>query len=265
MSPHWIAFLDVDGTFLNSKLEVSERTRAALRAAEPTADIVLASGRPAQSCMNIAADLLNNPRVVIASNGGTVIECGTRRLVQVGNFPPGAAAKVAAIARSTGASLCVYHALKWYALENDANILKEIRRAKSMPTLVPNLEEYLEGAVKLMVIGKPEVVKCLCPTIQTFPDLTAFVSYPEYLEIMPAAFNKATAERVVCDMFGTPHGVRTLAVGDGVGDLPLFRFVDHAVAMANASPTIQKEAVYVAPSNDEDGVAHAIEAFLLDM
>lgn len=262
-STRWIAFLDLDGTLFNSRLEISERTRATLRAAERTADIVLASGRPATICMSIAADLLMNPRVVIASNGGTIIECGTNRLLQVASFPSGTPSRIAAIASSAKVGLCVYHPLQWYAVEKDAEILIEIKRSESRPTFVPKLEEYLENAVKLMLVGQPEVVRRLLPTIEALADVTAFITYPEYLEIMPATFNKATGARVARDMLGRTHDVCTMAVGDGVADLPLFRFVDHAVAMSNAPQSIQEEAAYVAPSNDENGAALAVEAFLL--
>lgn len=265
MTPHWIVYLDLDGTLLNSRLAVSGRARAALRAAELSADIVLASGRPAASCMRIASDLLDPPRVVIASNGGTVVDCESRRLLQVASFQPGTAAAVASIARSAGVALCVYQPLQWYVTENDARVLQEVGRSRSEPTLVPELEKYLDDAIKLMLIGHPDVVQRLRPTVESLRGVTAFTTYPEYLEVMPAAFDKATAARVARDFLAGEDGARTIAVGDGVADLPLFAFVDYAVAVGNAPKFVQREAAYVAPSNDDDGAALAVEAIVLGL
>ena len=54
-----------------------------------------------------------------------------------------------------------------------------------------------------------------------------------------------------------------MACGDGYNDLSMLRAAALGVAMANAQPVVQEAADWVAPSNDEDGVAVAVERFLL--
>lgn len=263
MAPRWIVYLDLDGTLFSSQLTVSERTRITLRAAEPFADIVLASGRPAASCLRIASDLLDAPRVVIASNGGAVVDCRTLEVLGAASFQRDAAAAVAALARSSGMALCVYHPLHWYANENDSRVLQEVSRSGSMPTLVPLVEEHLSGAVKLLLIGNPVEVQHLCSTVEDIGAITAFRTYPEYLEVMPADYNKATAARIARDFLDREDGTLTMAVGDGFGDLPLFNFVDQAVAVANAPEVVRRAATFIAPTNDDDGAAVAVEAIVL--
>jgi Cof subfamily protein (haloacid dehalogenase superfamily) len=263
MTPRWIVYVDLDGTLLNSRFTVSDRARAAFSAAELFAHVVLASGRPVASCMRIASDLLQTPRVVIALNGGTVVDCETLRFLQVARFQPGIAAAVASVACSASVALCVHHPLRWYVSENDATLVREVARSGSEPTVVRRLEEYLDQAVKLMLIGHPDVIRGLRPTIESVGAVTAFTTYPEYLEVMPATFNKGTGARVARDFLCGEGGVHTVAVGDGVADLPLFAFADEAVAMGNAPEEVQRAAAYVAPSNDDDGAALAIEAIVL--
>ena len=56
---------------------------------------------------------------------------------------------------------------------------------------------------------------------------------------------------------------RLIACGDGYNDLSMIRFAGLGVAMANAAKDIQSEADFVTLSNEEDGVAHVIEHFIL--
>ena len=54
------------------------------------------------------------------------------------------------------------------------------------------------------------------------------------------------------------------ACGDGGNDVEMLKEVGFAVAMANGSDPVKKAADFVTVSNDEDGVAKAIERFVLD-
>ena len=54
-----------------------------------------------------------------------------------------------------------------------------------------------------------------------------------------------------------------MACGDSPNDLTMMRLAALPVAVGNAEPEVQAEAVHVAPSNAEDGVAQAIERFVL--
>lgn len=54
-----------------------------------------------------------------------------------------------------------------------------------------------------------------------------------------------------------------IACGDGYNDQSMIRFAGLGVAMANAVLPVRKAADYVTFSNDEDGVAHVVEKFLL--
>ena len=54
-----------------------------------------------------------------------------------------------------------------------------------------------------------------------------------------------------------------IACGDGYNDVSMIRFAGLGVAMANAYDAVKAEADYITRSNDEDGVAHVIEKFIL--
>ena len=54
-----------------------------------------------------------------------------------------------------------------------------------------------------------------------------------------------------------------MACGDGLNDLQMLREVGFAVAMANGAEEVKAAADYITVSNEEDGVAKAIEKFVL--
>lgn len=258
MDRRWIIYLDLDETLLTSRLAVSPRVRRVLRTLPPDVDVVLASGRPAASCTQLAEELLAQSRFVIASNGGTVIDCATGEPVHHLGFSPQTAEKVAALAETWPVALCVYHPTRWYALRQAAPIET---RSGSQPIYVTALDEFYAGAIKILMVGDPDVIQCLQRVVSCTEGVTAFVSYPEYLEVMPATVSKATAAQFVESRLRGP-AVRRMAIGDGPGDIPLLIAADCSVAVANAVPEVKRAAHYIAPSNDDDGVAVAIDALV---
>ena len=73
---------------------------------------------------------------------------------------------------------------------------------------------------------------------------------------------KAHALGVVLKELGVPPD-QAIAMGDSESDIGMFRLTGLGIAMRNAPDEVQREALHVAPSNDEDGVAWAIRKFLL--
>ena len=73
---------------------------------------------------------------------------------------------------------------------------------------------------------------------------------------------KAHALEVVLKELGVPPEA-SIAMGDSESDIGMFRQAGLGIAMRNAPDEVQRAALHVAPSNDEDGVAWAIRKFLL--
>jgi len=70
----------------------------------------------------------------------------------------------------------------------------------------------------------------------------------------------ALEELLKIENIGKEH---VMAVGDSNNDLPLFQIAGYKVAMGNATDKLKKEADYVTAHVDEDGLAEAIEKFIL--
>lgn len=87
-------------------------------------------------------------------------------------------------------------------------------------------------------------------------------SDPFFLEILPRGIDKAQCLEYLLDHIGMKRE-QMIACGDGYNDQSMIRFAGLGVAMANAVLPVRKAADYVTFSNDEDGVAHVVEKFLL--
>lgn len=83
----------------------------------------------------------------------------------------------------------------------------------------------------------------------------------DHLTMQHPATDKGRALELVCRALGIPPE-QALAIGDAESDTAMFRVAGVSVAMGNASAAVQARATATAPTNDEDGVAWALERFL---
>lgn len=115
---------------------------------------------------------------------------------------------------------------------------------------------------KAMFIDPPEKITTLQKKLpQTFLDKYTFVqSEPYFLEALNKSASKGNALRDLTKRLDLlPENV--MAIGDQGNDLSMLQFADTAVAMGNAIPEAKELASFVTSTNEEDGVAKAIQKF----
>lgn len=88
-------------------------------------------------------------------------------------------------------------------------------------------------------------------------------SHPLNIEVNAEGVTKAAALQEVCTLLGTTVQ-HMIAMGDSLNDIAMIRLAGMGVAMGNAQPAVKEVADFVTRSNDEDGVAYAIECCLFD-
>lgn len=87
-------------------------------------------------------------------------------------------------------------------------------------------------------------------------------SKPTFLEIVPKGISKGVCLQRLCDIYGITTD-NVMSFGNGMNDLPMLVEAGFGVAVANAVPEVREKVDYVTASNNEDGVAKAIEKFVL--
>ena len=89
-----------------------------------------------------------------------------------------------------------------------------------------------------------------------------FRSEPYFLELVPKGIDKARSLAVLLQKLGMTKE-EMIAIGDGFNDLSMIQYAGLGVAMANAQEIVKENADFITLSNEEDGVAHVVEKFIL--
>lgn len=134
-------------------------------------------------------------------------------------------------------------------------------QGKENPHLLDNPDI---SPTKILFVDDPEKIPLLKEQfVQDFPDLGAETSEPTYLEIMDKSASKGSALEWLGKTLQIPRE-KIAAFGDSGIDASMVAYAGLGVAVANACPEVLEVADVVAPSCDEDGVAWAMEKYILD-
>ena len=265
--PYRAIALDLDGTLTNHEKVVTPKTREALlKAASEGAVIILASGRPTYGIEPVAECLELNQRggYILSYNGGNIVNAQTGEKLFSQFLPDEVIPELYAYAKEKG------HALLGYAgneiiteMPDDEYVKEESRINKMNIRKVDNLFEALEPhPTKLLMTGDPTLMlKAEEELVEKLGDkMDIFRSAPFFLELVPKGIDKAKSlTRLLAKINLTPADM--IAFGDGYNDLSMLKLAGMSVAMENAAPEVRAEADYVTLSNEEDGVAAALEHF----
>ena len=262
--------LDVDGTLLNDEREISKRTLAALlKIQQMGVRIVLASGRPTYGLMPLAKtlELGNYGGFVLSYNGCQIIKAQNGEILFERRINPEMLPYLEKKARKNGLAIFTYHNdtlitdspdneyIKNEALLNNLKIIKEdefstaIDFAPCKCMLVSDKEEAL---IEL----EQHWEKRLAGT------LDAFRSEPYFLEVVPCGVNKANTLGALLEHLEVTRE-EAIAVGDGVCDVTMLQLAGMGIAMGHSQDSVKVCADYVTASNEEDGVALAVEKLIL--
>lgn len=258
--------IDLDGTLLDSSHRLSQATIGAIaNTREAGVEVVLASSRGVGCMRTILRQLqLFNPAEFISAQGaltGSLDEDGGLHVFDASRIPLVAAHQVVALAECAGLSVGWYCGFDWFVPRLDELVEREAAAVGRHP-VVRNPADIRREPEKLLLMSSPDRQYELEPIAGALPDdLTSQSSLPNYLEITRSGVDKGTALARICGVRGI-GAAEVVAIGDGPNDLALFDFAGISVAMANASESVQARASMVTYSNDDDGVAAALEILI---
>lgn len=261
--------LDLDGTLTNSRKEITPAVKRAIeRAAESGVAIILASGRPVVGMAHVA-DELGLDRIggfVLSNNGSKIVDWKTKETVFEATVSRKVVEASCAAARTGGVCALAYDDTGLYSEDPTAvYVEKERFNNSATATKVDDLAAAVTWAPnKVMVVGEPgllaKTLESLEAELEGIADV--FLSEPYFIEVTPLGIRKDTALARLTEHLGIGLD-EVMACGDGLNDIPMLECCGIAVAMENAYPETKGRADWIAPSNDEDGVAVAIGQFVL--
>lgn len=262
--------LDLDGTLTNDKKEITPRTKEMLFKAqeEKGVKIILASGRPAYGVAPLADEigLAKFGGYILAYNGGEIIDWQTREVICRSLLDHDVLPYLYRCANGNGFAIVTYeNEFVLTEKPNDEYVLKEALLNVMKIKKVDNFLEAVKHPItKCLIVGEPvrlaELEKEMYAQLKD--RMGVFRSEPYFLELVPKGIDKGKSLEALLERLGVVRE-ELMAVGDGFNDLTMIKFAGMGVAMANAQEVVKENADFITLSNEEDGVAYAIEKFIL--
>ncbi len=254
---------DVDGTLLDDKENLSkENKEAVLRAAEKNT-VILASGRMLKSVLRFSQKNFEREFPVIAYNGGMVY-VPEKGVIYEDKISPDVASDVIKHLRRLDVHRQIYVNDELISEEDNEEIKAYAEHSGVDYKVVNDLVEVVSknGSTKILAISDPETldkVKVILSPL--FGSLRIFKSFPTYLDFVPKNVGKARALEFLANYMGFSLD-EVVAFGDNDNDADMIEAVGIGIAMGNATQKVKEVANFVAPSNNESGVAKIVNLIL---
>ncbi len=267
--------VDLDGTLLDTDKSISNRTYSALQKAKEQGVIVVpATGRPYEGIpANIrACELLE---YIISSNGANIRRLPSNEHMRQACLTPNESVAIAHLLEEARlpyeviwngvgyAQQWVYEFMMKGRLDN-AFLPKYIRETRKQ---IEDMRAFLNDGQKqleafFVITREAEHQAKMKEITQQIADVDYVYPAPWATEITARKVNKGEALLHIADTLGIRQE-EVMAIGDSGNDIELLRHVGFPVAMGNAEEHIKQMSHFVTSSNDDHGVALAIERFVL--
>ncbi|MDD4850837.1 MAG: Cof-type HAD-IIB family hydrolase [Gemmiger sp.] len=265
--------LDLDGTVFDDKKQISPRTLAAIAAAIAQGVVVLpATGRPAAG---VPAEFLGMPgvRYALTSNGATVTELSTgAHLVEL-TFPLPMALEVYDLLSGYDSILDLFIDGKSYTTPASAARLEAFAPPELLPYLrksritVPDMRaliaQHPHGVEKFSILyGDTALREAAWAAVTAKLPVEVTASFPNNMEINAPGVTKGQGLLALARRLGLRDD-QVMACGDSGNDVAMLKAAGLGVAMANGTPEAKAAADVLTLDNNHDGVAVAIETYVL--
>lgn len=266
--------LDLDGTLLTTAKELTPYTREVLtRAVGQGVEVLVATGRPVAG---IPQELREFPgmRYAVTSNGARILEVASGKVLYENLMDQEIAEQVLAVFADYDAvrevfidgkgytkAECMQHLEDYYPTQGMVQYMKQTRiPVESVRTI---LREKGKPADKVHgVFHYEEERQEALKRLEKIQGLEVTEALGNNLEVNRQGTNKGIGMLKLGEILGIRRE-EIMACGDGMNDYEMIKAVGFGVAMANADEAVKQVADYITATNDEEGVAKAIEKFVL--
>ncbi|TWT27290.1 Cof-type HAD-IIB family hydrolase [Planomicrobium sp. CPCC 101110] len=280
--------IDLDGTLLSPEMEITKESLEAMREAQNQGNIVMiCSGRAPEDIQQILTKY--DFSIPLAGSNGSVVQLQGQLLKKV-SMNKEDIIKIAEKLDEERAPYRIYTddgiyiPTSWservkLAMEEEqiqveglpGEIYKRITEQPQKSSLVNFFGHYSElldekelAIQKFFVLTLNNSIKTTLTAYLEGIDTVGFTSsHPLNIEVMDKNGNKGNALKRVAEHYGIPLK-DTMAIGDNFNDIPMFEMAGLSVAMGNAEPQVKEICDIVTHSNGDNGVAYAINKYVLN-
>lgn len=285
--------IDLDGTLLNSYGEVSNRNKKAIEETlKKDVEVVLTSGRPIMSVLNLANELGAN-NYIICGNGAITYDIKKQKTIYDRFLEKSKVLQIIKICEENSIYYNVYTKNNILTKNLSYNILFYNQENANKPdekktriTVMDNIYNYIlereeQDYLKITICDSSKVVfSSIIKKLRTIKDVevldvahmsrkmikdgTDRVSLEYYYtEITNTNVDKWDALSYLAKMLKIEEN-EIVAIGDNVNDLNMVKNAGLGIIMQNSAPYIKEQADVVVKDNDNDGVAQALEEYIIE-
>ena len=271
--------LDMDGTLFNDKLEITEENQRMIRAAvEAGVHVVISTGRPYVG-LPIDDFVKLGIRYAITANGGGIYRLPEKECVFSSCMPPQVIAPIIRYLQTKDIQYDAFISGNRYREPNCQHLVERMTQfpiatrtfVKNNAIFADDLAAFIEERgldVEKMTInfypladGTYKDRDDVWNYLSSNPQVTALSGGYMNIEYTMSGTTKAMGLRFLADLLDVPMEC-TLACGDTANDADIMQAAAIGVAMGNAGNDIKAIADFVTKSNNDSGVAYAIEKFV---
>lgn len=272
--------LDIDGTLVTSSNSISDYTKENILLAQAQGMIItLATGRNYVQVKSIAEQLdINLP--IITNDGTYIIDTSNNKVLYEKRFDNQILLKLINILNESHLDYLV--ACDDYTINNNFNFFKMIIKDIGIKGLdfiwkeksnfkiisgkkiIDHLNHNKIKPFKISVYGKNKTSLLAIRKIEKeLPNQVKITTSGHDIEILPAGMSKAKGLEILSIKLAIDKS-EIMAIGNDFNDLEMIQYVGLGIAMENAPSEVRKHARFVTKSNDNDGVAYAIDKYILN-
>lgn len=260
--------MDLDGTLNNDQKVITEKTKAALMDAQKAGiRLALASARPSPGLFK-ERDILHlqdHKGILMSYNGGRIVDAETGKVLFETSMDLEETKQVLRKLEDLPVTPILDDGVQFYVADkNGYKVDYECKNNNMSCTEVGNLADFLTFApIKILMSVQPEELPQVQQQIAEFlpESLTVVQTAAFYLEVIPKVINKGQGIRDICKVLGI-SAEEVISFGDAANDIPMLCQAGMGVAMGNAQEAVKLAADMVTLSNNEDGIAAALEQLL---
>ncbi|WP_066895122.1 sugar-phosphatase [Clostridium nigeriense] len=263
--------IDMDGTLLKEDKTVSERTKNAIQSArENGVTVVLATGRPIEGVSRYLEELnmYSEHDYVLSYNGALVQKTLSKEVIGKIALSGSDLHYLKKLSDDLKVNIHAFSETKGLITPKNSKYTEVEANINDIKIHEMNFDSIPEDEVviKIMMIDEPEVLGPAMEKLpkEVFEKYTVVRSTPYFLEFLNKEANKGIGVEMLAKHLGIKQE-EVITFGDAGNDLHMIEYAGLGIAMANAFEEVKEAANYITDSNENDGVAKAIEKFILDI
>ena len=261
--------LDMDGTLLNEEKQISPANYEAIQQArENGVKVVLASGRPLVGFKRYLEELnlVSEDDYAVAFNGALVQSSEGTEIISKTTLTLEDYKYLYELSKELKVNI---HALTESVViaPKDNKYTRLEAEMNHISSEIIAVEEVAEDTtiVKVMFIDEPELIEEIMDKIpeEVRSKYTIVRSAPFFLEFLHTSVNKGAGVAALADKLNIKQE-EVICIGDAGNDIHMIKYAGLGVAMGNAFPEVKRVANFITKTNEQDGVAHIINKFILN-